>query len=85
MNETRFHCPRCGAQPNEACELIGNHAHATILRPHPERGMRPWQLVQAGYLQYVLVDVDGFKLHLWRLPTQRPVTWDGWRIEGDET
>lgn len=77
-------CPRCGAIDGEPCEPIRPHRYPTLLRPHPERGMYPWQLEQAGYQKYTLTSDTipageyGSTLHLWKKPTQPIAQLDGW-------
>lgn len=72
-------CRRCGAGSGEPCEPVSDrHLHATVLRPHPERGMRPWQLKEAGYVEYTMQDAYGDLYHLVRKPTQPRVEHAGW-------
>lgn len=65
----RYPCPRCGsAAGDDFClPLTDAHPHATLLRMHPERGARPHDLEQAGYIQYKAA-VDGQAMNLWHKP-----------------
>ena len=77
-------CPRCGAEPDWPCEPIRPGKWPTVLRPHRERGAYPWWLKDRGYVQYTLVDEAGFKLFLWRRPSQPAVVREGWHPLADE-
>lgn len=80
----RSSCPRCGAMEEEPCLPVQPHAHATILGYHAERGVSPGHLMRdEGYVEYVLVDDDGTRMHLWRRPSQRPVRRGAWKPEGE--
>lgn len=78
-NRALVQCPRCGAQSGQPCESV-RAGSSSLVGYHPERGYRPGQLLELGYIKYTLVNESTrHPLFLWRRRTQRPVIRDGYR------
>ena len=71
-------CPRCGAMTGQRCSTL--HAGTgSIVECHRERRCDPTTLIAQGYIKYALVDRAGqHPIFLWRPPTQRPATREGY-------
>jgi hypothetical protein len=75
----RVQCPRCGALSRHPCEAVRPGAY--LVGYHRERGYRPRELLDLGYIKYTLVNESTQQpLFLWRRRTQRPIIRSGYRL-----